>query len=62
MAHGCGKSLHEMLTVKSDCEAGKKDLIAQLVKTGEYKFSKNIVESEGGTKRVVDTLIKFLQD
>jgi hypothetical protein len=49
------------LTVKSDYDAGKKDMINQLVTTGEYNFPEEII-IEGGTKKVVDTLIQFLQD
>lgn len=61
LAHGCDKAFKELLTVKSDYEAGKKDLIDQLTKTGEYHFN-GTSAIEGGTKRVVSTLIKFLQD
>lgn len=61
LAHGCDKALKEMLTVKSDYEAGKKDLIEQLIRTGGYNFPETN-HIEGGTKRVVSTLIKFIQE
>lgn len=61
LAHGCEKALKEMLTVKSDFEAGKKDLIEQLTRTGEYHFPDDI-KIEGGTKTVASILIKFLKN
>ena len=61
LAHGCDHALKEILTVKSDYEAGKKDLIEQLVRNGEYNFPE-VDNIEGGTKRVVSTLIKFIQE
>ena len=60
IAHGNIKAVKELLTVKSDCEEGKSDLISQLIRTGEYTLPPSI-NTKGGTKKVVDTLINFLQ-
>lgn len=61
LAHGMDTVLKEILTVKSDLPESKKDLLHQLISTGKYSFTEN-TKSTGGTQRVVDTLIKFVQD
>ena len=61
IGHGCTKALKELFTVKSDCLKEKSNLIEQLITNGEYKINKNI-GIEGGTRKVVQTLVKFLKD
>jgi len=60
ISHGCNKALKEILTVKSDFTEGKKDLINQLVSTGKYEYPHH-TKIEGGTKKVVSTLIEYSQ-
>ena len=59
-ANGCDLTLKEILTVKSDYEWGKRDLLEQLSYDGIYHLptNKKIV---GGTKKVVSKYIEFLQ-
>lgn len=61
IGHGCTQTLKELFTVKSDCLKEKSNLIEQLITDGKYNMSKNI-GIEGGTRKVVQTLVKFLQD
>jgi len=61
LAHGTEQALKEMLTVNSDYTEGKPDKMKQLIETGKYHFPENI-RIEGGTKKVVSLLAKFLQD
>jgi len=60
LASGCDLAVKEILSVKSDWSAGKKDLIRQLVVDGEYKLPKNrTIKSR--TKEVVDIQLDFLK-
>jgi DNA-directed RNA polymerase beta subunit len=60
LAHGCEKSIKEFMTVKSDWSEGKKDLLRQLIETGNYTLPEsNKISSQ--TKQVVDVLIDFLK-
>jgi DNA-directed RNA polymerase beta subunit len=61
ISHGCIKTIKELMTVKSDYVDGKEDLILQLVEKGEYNIGE-IEKDISGTKKVVNTLIKFLND
>jgi len=61
IGHGCIKALKELFTVKSDCIDEKSQLIEQLMEKGEYHMNKN-TKVEGGTKKVVQTMIEFLND
>ena len=49
------------MTVKSDYEEGKKQMMESLIRTCQYEFPTDI-KFKGGTKRVVETLIEFLKD
>ena len=61
LAHGCEQTLREIMTVKSDWEEGKHELLYQLVKTGEYVLppKENI---EGNTKKIINVLMDFLKN
>lgn len=61
MSHGVFKTLTELLTVKSDFPEGKPDLIEQIIKNGVYNFPEEFNNIEGGVKKVVSILIKYLQ-
>ena len=61
LASGCDLAVKEILSVKSDWTAGKKDLIRQLVVDGKYDLPENrTIKSR--TKQVVDAQIQFLKD
>jgi len=60
IGHGCTRVLKELITVKSDCEEEKQNMLLQLIENGEYNMGHN--QFNGGTKRVVNTLIEFLND
>jgi hypothetical protein len=55
------KSLKELLTIKSDHEDEKKDFLKQIIQTGEFNMTDKKSEF-GATKKVVDTLIAFLNE
>jgi DNA-directed RNA polymerase beta subunit len=61
LASGCDLAVKEILTVKSDWSAGKKDLIRQLIVDGQYNLPehRNI---KSRTKEVVDISLKFLKE
>lgn len=60
LAHGCDLAVKELLSVKSDWTAGKKDLIRQLIVDGKYKLPENrTIKSR--TKEVVDQQLMFLK-
>lgn len=60
ISHGCTKALRELLTVKSDCEEEKKNMLHQLIEDGKYHLPTE--RFSGGTKRVINTLMEFLND
>lgn len=60
LAHGCDYAVKEILSVKSDWTAGKKDLIRQLVVDGKYDLPENR-PIKSRTKQVVDTQLAFLK-
>jgi len=61
LAAGCDLAVKEILSVKSDWTAGKKDLVRQLVVDGKYDLPENrTIKSR--TKQVVDTQIAFLKE
>lgn len=61
LAAGCDLAVKEILSVKSDWTAGKKDLIRQLVMDGEYHLPENrTIKSR--TKEVVDISLQFLKE
>jgi len=60
IGHGCTRVLKELITVKSDWEEEKQNMLLQLIEEGEYNMNDEKVN--GGTKRVVNTLIEFLND
>lgn len=64
IAHGTTNVLKEFMTVKSDHEESKNDLIDQLIRTMKYDFNlKNeSTNLTGGSKKVVSELIKFLEE
>lgn len=61
LAAGCDHAVKEILSVKSDWSAGKKDLIRQLVIDGKYNLPENrTIKSR--TKEVVDLQLMFLKE
>ena len=63
ISHGCLKTLKELMTVKSDFIEEKENLITQLIENGEYHLGDICTdENSSATKKVVNTLIKFLND
>lgn len=62
LTNNCGeKVLKELLTVKSDFTTDKRNLIEQIITTGEYNIPKNI-ETIGRTRKVVSTILNFLKE
>ena len=61
LAHGCDLAVKEILSVKSDWTAGKKDLVRQLVVDGKYDLPENR-PIKSRTKQVVDLSLQFLKD
>ncbi|MFW6247037.1 MAG: hypothetical protein ACOC22_02580 [bacterium] len=62
ISHGAENCLKELITVKSDCEDEKKKLIEEIIRSGKYELKETGLTNKGGTKKVVSTLIKFLQE
>jgi len=60
LAHGCDLAVKEILSVKSDWTAGKKDLVRQLIVNGKYDLPENR-PIKSRTKEVVDIQIQFLK-
>jgi len=61
LASGCDLAVKEILSVKSDWVAGKKDLLRQIVLSGEYCLPENrTIRSR--TKEVVDICLNFLKE
>lgn len=61
LAAGCDLAVKEILSVKSDWTAGKKDLVRQLVTDGKYDLPENrTIKSR--TKEVVDVSLNFLKE
>lgn len=61
-ANGCTKALKELLTVKSDYIDMKPAMLTQLIETCTYHIPDIESTEQGGTKRTISTLIKFLND
>ncbi len=61
LSGGAEKALRELLTVKSDWNQGKKQLVREMIKNGKYNFPKD-VEISSRSKNVVSSIIKFLKD
>lgn len=62
IANGCPKALNELLTVKSDYLDMKHDFFKQIIETCQYHIPPIDESNQGGTKRTINTLIKFLED
>ena len=60
LAHGCDLAVKEILSVKSDWTAGKKDLVRQLIVDGKYDLPENR-PIKSRTKEVVDIQLQFLK-
>jgi hypothetical protein len=61
LAAGCDLAVKEILSVKSDWSAGKKDLLRQLISDGEYKLPENrTIKSR--TREVVDLQLAYLKE
>jgi len=61
LAAGCDLAVKEILSVKSDWTAGKKDLLRQLISDGKYNLPENrTIKSR--TKEVVDLCLNFLKE
>jgi DNA-directed RNA polymerase beta subunit len=61
LSHGVDLSVKEFLTVKSDHGDEKRNLLKQVVETGEYNMTDKL-ESVGRTKKVVSTILNFLKE
>jgi DNA-directed RNA polymerase beta subunit len=61
LASGCDLAVKEILTVKSDWTAGKKDLVRQLIVDGRYNLPEHR-SIKSRTKEVVDIQLKFLKE
>lgn len=61
IAHGTIKSLKELISVKCDLTQYKQDLIKQLINSGKYNLPKNVNDDNGGSIKIVKTIINFLQ-
>jgi hypothetical protein len=61
LASGCDLAVKEILSVKSDWSAGKKDLLRQLIMDGQYKLPENrTIKSR--TREVVDLQLQYLKE
>ncbi|HOD62374.1 MAG TPA: hypothetical protein PKG96_09785, partial [Bacilli bacterium] len=61
LAAGCDLAVKEILSVKSDWSAGKKDLLRQLVTDCQYKLPENrTIKSR--TREVVDLQLQYLKE
>jgi len=61
LASGCDIAIKEILSVKSDWSAGKKDLLRQLISDCEYKLPENrTIKSR--TREVVDLYLQYLKE
>ena len=61
LSSGCDLAVKEILSVKSDWTAGKKDLLRQLIIDGEYNLPEDrTIKSR--TKQVVDQQLMFLKE
>ena len=61
LASGCDLAVKEILSVKSDWSAGKKDLLRQLITDGQYKLPENrTIKSR--TREVVDLQLQYLKE
>lgn len=61
LSSGCDLAVKEILSVKSDWTAGKKDLLRQLIIDGEYNLPEDrTIKSR--TKQVVDIQLQFLKE
>ena len=61
IAHGCEPFIKELMTVKSDNSSMKKDLLRQVIQTGEYNMI-DIHDNEDRTRLAIETLVKFLKE
>ncbi len=61
LAHGCDQTVKELFTVKSDHNDEKKNLIKQVIESGDYDLPENLKNS-GRTKKIVSTILKFLKE
>jgi DNA-directed RNA polymerase beta subunit len=61
LASGCDLAVKELLSVKSDWQSGKDDLLRQLIKEGEYHLPQDR-EVKSRTKQVVDVQLQFLKE
>ena len=61
LGSGCNLSIKELLSVKSDWSGGKRDLICQLVESGEYHLPKDR-EIRSRTREVVEIQLQFLKE
>jgi DNA-directed RNA polymerase subunit beta len=59
-SHGVDQVLKEFLTVKSDHNTEKRDLVDQIVRTGDYELNK--IENIGRTRKIVSTILQFLKE
>lgn len=62
LANGCEKALRELLTVKNDWNHEKRKMVASLISTGKYTLPDESSKDASRTKKVVNTILKFLKD
>jgi DNA-directed RNA polymerase subunit beta len=61
IAHDCESFIKELMTVKSDNNSMKKDLLRQIIKKGEYNMI-DIYDNENRTRVAIETIVKFLKE
>ena len=61
IAHGCERALKEFMTIKSDHNQEKKNMMEEIVTKGDYVMNFDST-STGKTKKIVDVLINFLKE
>ena len=60
-AHDYESFIKELMTVKSDNNSMKKDLLRQIIKKGEYNMI-DIYDNENRTRVAIETIVKFLKE
>jgi len=61
LAHNCKRVIHEFRTVKNDSQFSKREMIRQILDTGEYNLPENNDSKQSSfTKLIIDSSIEFL--
>ncbi len=61
ISHGCEKAIRELMTVKNDWNAEKRNLMSSLIETGTYNMP-DVKKEDSRTNLVVNSIIKFLKE